>query len=261
VAASKLSLQQQRPALPPAGKFQRAGTVGDQLAIPLRAVLRVEGEQRAVRPGAGGPAAELERQQCPQRLRFRLAREQLGQQAGQAARLGREITPGHRLAGSGQVALVEDQVDHVENGPQPVPHLRVAGAENDTVLFQYPFRPDDALRYRRGRQVEAAGDLLGGEPGHQPQRQGNLRIGGEQRMAAHRDQPQPVIGDLRCILALPLLAGQQRPDRFRPLLRPAGIADQVAGAVPADGHQPGAGPVRYPLQRPPVQRDQERLLH
>jgi hypothetical protein len=100
VAARKLSLQQQRPALAPAGEFQRAGTVGDQLEIPFRAALRVEGEERAVRPGAGGPAAELEGQQCPQRLRFRFAREQLGQQAGQAAGLGREITPGHRLAGS-----------------------------------------------------------------------------------------------------------------------------------------------------------------
>jgi hypothetical protein len=79
-------------------------------------------------------------------------------------------------------------------------------------------------------------------------------------MAAHRDQPQPVIGDFRCIVALPLLPGQQRPHRFRPLLRAAGIADQVAGAVAADRHQPGTGPVRYPLQRPPVQRDQERLL-
>jgi hypothetical protein len=139
--------------------------------------LRVEGEERAVRPGAGGPAAELEGQQRPQRLRFRLAREQFGQQAGQAAGLGREITPGHRLAGSGQVALVEDQVDDVQDGPQPVAHVRVAGAENDTMLFQYPFRPDDALRYCRGRQVEAAGDLFGGEPGHQPQRESNLRVG------------------------------------------------------------------------------------
>ena len=67
-------------------------------------------------------------------------------------------------------------------------------------------------------------------------------------MAAHRDQPQPVIGDFRYIVALPLL-------------RAPAIADQVAGPVAADGHQPGAGPVRYPLQRPPVQRDQERLLH
>ena len=41
-AARKLGLQQQRPELAPAGKFQRAGTVGDQLTIPLRAVLRVE---------------------------------------------------------------------------------------------------------------------------------------------------------------------------------------------------------------------------
>jgi hypothetical protein len=80
-------------------------------------------------------------------------------------------------------------------------------------------------------------------------------------MAAYRDQPQPVIGDLRLVVALPLLPGQQRPHRFGPLLRAPGIADQVAGAVAADGHQPGTGPVRYPLQRPPVQRDQERLLH
>ena len=44
-------------------------------------------------------------------------------------------------------------------------------------------------------------------------------------MAAYRDQPQPVIGDFRCVLALPLLPGQQ--------LTPAAVSFELNKHHPA----------------------------
>ena len=57
VTASQLGLQQQRPTLTVTCPGQSAGAVVDELAIPLAAVLRVQGKQYPICTGPGVPAA------------------------------------------------------------------------------------------------------------------------------------------------------------------------------------------------------------
>src|SRR5690606_31748972 len=68
-------------------------------------------------------------------------------------------------------------------------------------------RAHDALRERGWRGEKGARDLLRGEPADLAQREGDLRIGGERRMAAGEDQPQPIVLEL---LAVGVRAGLGR---------------------------------------------------
>src|SRR6202035_2720833 len=55
------------------------------------------------------------------------------------------------------------------------------------------FGPDEPLGHGGFGHQEGAGDLGGGEPAQEPERQGDLGAGGERGVAAGEDQAQPVI--------------------------------------------------------------------
>ena len=98
----------------------------------------------------------------------------------------------------------------------------------------------DALGERGSAGEEGAGDLLGGEPAHFAERQRDLRVGRERRMAAGEDEPEPVVLD-RLIVRSHHLLGLSREPLGDLVARgiEAGIpADAVDRLEAAGGHQP-----------------------
>ncbi len=167
------------------GDLQDVDALGDHRGVPSGAVLLVQRNQLARGGVAGVPAGMVEQHQGEQAgdlgvCRADRVRGGRGDKlAGQADRLGGE----RDLAGE---PLVEDQVQHVEHGPD------VAGRVE-------PFAADralgagDPLRHRRLGDQERARDLRGGEPADSAQRQRDRRRRAQRRMAAAAQQEQRVV--------------------------------------------------------------------
>src|SRR5437899_1754603 len=87
------------------------------LPVPFRAVLFLERDQLAPpggrRTGSASRVVQQHQREQPGRLRFR---QQLDDQPAQPYRLGREI-------GAGEVALVEDEIDDVEDAGESLGEL------------------------------------------------------------------------------------------------------------------------------------------
>jgi hypothetical protein len=94
------------------GPVEQAGGLGDQGLVPASPVLVGQPDQAAppVEPGRGPGLVQQHQREKAQD--FRLVRHQPVQHPGQGHGLGRQIAPGGLAARAGQVALVEDQVDH-----------------------------------------------------------------------------------------------------------------------------------------------------
>jgi hypothetical protein len=167
--------------------------------------------------------------------------EQRGEELGvvsEIARLWRRPT-------GGQVALVEEQVDHRENLAEAVADL-VGGRDpvRDPRLADLAFGAGDALTDGGLRNEERSGDLGGGQPAHHPQRERDLPRAREGGVTAGEDQPQPVVG---------LRLG--RPRHQGELVAVAALAtQQVEAAATGHGVQPGIRPVRDAVDRPVRQR-------
>ena len=108
-----------------------------------------------------------------------------------------------RLAGqvaAAAVARVEDQVDDREHGGQPVGQDVVGRhPERDAGGGDLALGPHEALGHRRLRDEERAGDLAGVEAAQRPQRERDLGLGRERRMAAREDQLEPLVGKRRLV--------------------------------------------------------------
>ena len=123
-----------------------------------------------------------------------LVGHQFDEHAGEADRLDAEVGAHEGVPARRRVALVEHEVDDGEHGAEPVGELGVVGdAVGDVGGADLLLRPHQALRHRRLRHEERAGDLVGLQPAEQAQREGDLRAGGEGRVAAREDQPQAVV--------------------------------------------------------------------
>ena len=114
----------------------------------------------------------------------------------EADRLAREVDAGEVVARRGGVALGVDEVHGGEHRVQAVGELGAAGhAVGGVVVAQLALGPDDALGERRLGDEEGPGDLGRVEPAEQPQRQRDLGVGGERRVAAQEHQSELVVGD------------------------------------------------------------------
>ena len=125
------------------------------------------------------------------------ARSELGQDAAEAERVLAERRSHPVVAGGRRVALVEDEVDHLEHRRQAGGALGPArDLEGDARLGEGPLGPDDALGDRRLRHQEGARDLLGRQAAEQAQRERDARLGREHRMAGREDEAQQVVADV-----------------------------------------------------------------
>ena len=126
--------------------------------------------------------------------------------------------------------------------------------------------PHDALRDGGFVRQEGAGDLVGGQPADQAQRQRRARLGRQHRVAGGEDQAQQLIADvvverrldvLDAGVAFVLEVAADLGVLARLHLVAAELVDRPALGR---GHQPGAGVLRNPGLRPFGERGHQRVL-
>ena len=164
-----------------------------------------------------------------------------------------------RVAGAGGVALVEDQVDDGQHGPEPVGQVGlVRDPVGDPGVADLALGPDQPLGHGRLGHQEGAGDLGGGEPAQQPQGQRDLGAGGERRVAAGEDQAQPVVA--HGALLGRFVPGVQQGGLGVPVLAGRLPAQPVDRPVAGGGDDPAGRARRQPGRRPPLHGRGERVL-
>ena len=167
------------------------------------------------------------------------------------------------------VALVEDQVEHVQDGGQPLDAL-LGGRQSERHAggLDALLRPADSLRHGGLGDQKRVGDFSRGEPTHGAQRQRDGRRTGQGGMAAHEQQDQGVV--LLGSASGPLPErGLDRGDRRRILQHdhrlatpPRQLRAELVGHAPGRHlDQPAARVVRHALGRPLHRRRDQRLLH
>ena len=186
------------------------------------------------------------------------------EQAAKPDRFARQIRPHQILARGCRIAFGEDEIDHREHAAQPrlqrfaFRHLVGNSGEPDFLLGA-----DQALRHGVLADQKGARDLRGGQPADRAQRQRDLDLGRERRMAAGKDQPQHVVVE----------RGARRPRRRPPRscsnsLRQLALlaakrdlpADPVDRLVASDIDQPRPRIGRRIGGGPAFQRHRERIL-
>ena len=107
----------------------------------------------------------------------------------------RQSSPRIRLGPDvGGVALGEDQINHREHAVQPLAdHVERRHLIRDTGIADLGFRAHQPLRHGLFRDQKGLGDLRGRQSTDRAQRQSNLSLFRQGRMAAGEDQPQDVV--------------------------------------------------------------------
>ena len=185
-----------------------------------------------------------------------LLRHQHPQQPPETDGFGAEIRPYERSASGRRIALVEHQIDHSQHCVQPLRHILGVGHRiRNARIANLPLRAHESLRHRRWGYQKRAGDLVGLEAAQRAERQRDLRVEGERRVAAREDQFKAIVGNLAgLILGLLdriLLAGQGVRGKF--FLEPCFPPDPINSLVASRLDDPGAGKFRdtgdHPLIR------------
>ena len=131
----------------------------------------------------------------------------------------------------------------------------------DARIADLRLRPHDALRQRRSRAQEGLRDLLGREPADFAQRECDLGVGRERRMAAGEDEAQPIVGDTFVVERLGIV--RDRLDFVGPSSiesnRERRRMPSMALKRPADTSQ-ARGFAGTPSRRPLLERRPERVV-
>ena len=160
------------------GAVEGGQAAPDQQAVPAAAVLVEQQDGLARGAHAGAQAGRLDLHQRDQAVHLGLARRQLGEDAPEAQGVLAEGRAQQVVARRRRVPLVEDQVDDLQHRPEAGAELGSGRhIEGHARLGQRSLGPDDPLGDRRLRHEERAGDLLGGEPAQQAQRERHAGVG------------------------------------------------------------------------------------
>ena len=241
------------------------GPARDRLAVPERAVLVLEQDQRAPLAGARRAPRVVQRHEGEEPRRLGLVGHQVHEHAAQADRLLGEVVAAELGAAGRDVPLGEDERDHGEHHVEALGQA-LAGRHlhRDARVADLALRPHQPLGDRGRRQQQRPRHLGDRQPGDQPQGQGHLRVAGECWVTAREDQPEPLVGDLRLVdsvgdhLLGPLLE-VARPGRLGRPPRP--LAAQAVDRPVARGREdPGQRRVRRPVARPAGERDRVGVL-
>ena len=172
-------------------------------AIPARSILMREQHQLARRVHPRLAPRIVQQHERVKRVHLGDGRRQeRTQEARQANGLGAQLAALQRLALRRRVAFVEHQVDDRHYLGEPLGKLRRRRhAIGDARVLDLVLGAHQPLRHGRGRHQERARDLLGGEAAQRAQGERDLRLGGERRVTAGEDQPQPLVGH-RALLAV-----------------------------------------------------------
>jgi hypothetical protein len=154
------------------------------------------------------------------------------------------------------VALIEDEVDHLQDRAEALPPLfTVRGLEGNGDISQGPFGAHDALGNGCFRYQECARDVAGRQSAQYAQRKRGALLGREHRMAGGEDQSQQVVVDVlvECGVTggrLALEFGQVDRKLAVFALDQRRATQSVEGAVLGDLGQPGGRIARNAVARP-----------
>ena len=233
---------------------EREPALLDLVRVPEAAVLLAEQDELSRGRDARVAACVLQQEQRVQAVRLGLVRHQRREHGGEPDRL-----PAQLAAHGRAVAGVEDEIDRREHEPQPL-RQQVLGrhAQRDAGVADLPLRPDEPLRERRLRDEEGARDLRRLEAADEAQRQRDLRLRGERRVAAGEDQLESLVGDHGLLVVRELLGPREQLRLARQRLL---AADPVDRRVAGRRDDPGAGIARRSVARPALRRADEGVLH
>ena len=202
----------------------------------------------------------VKQEQREEAERLGLVGHELGEQSREPDRLGAEVGADELVALGRGVALVEHEVDDRQHRPQPARQLGVARhAVRDLGVADLLLRAHEALGHRRLGNEERPGDVRRLEPAEQPQRERDLRARGERRVTAGEDEAEPVVFHVAHRLGR-LVAFVEQRGLGVAVMAGCLTAQAVDGAVAGGGGDPAARVRRQPGRRPPLARNQERLL-
>jgi len=212
------------------------------------------------------PARVDQQHQREQAGHLAVVRQQVVDGAGEPDRLARELRALKVRARRRRVALVEDQVQDVQHGVEPLRALVLRrGSERRAGGLDALLGAADPLGHRRLGDEERAGDLRRRQAADRAQRERDLGRGRERGVAAEEQQRERVV----LLLGEPRVRGRRdrlvgrNARRGRVLAPPArGLAAQLVGQAPrGHGHQPRTGMLRQAVGGPRDGRGEQRLLH
>ncbi len=184
----------------------------------------------------------------------------------QADRLMRQIASAQMGSCAARVALIENEVEDVQNCAQAMRTLLGSRQlEWNAGVLDALLGPADPLGHRRFGHHKRVGDFRGSQPAHRPQGQRNRRSRSQGRMAAHEEKDQRVV----------FLRRNLDGRRFHSVDRHKGHVGHLAFATTAcrfaanvvghppegDLRQPCAGIVWWAIARPLNRRSKRRLLN
>ena len=124
-------------------------------------------------------------------MNLRLGGGELGQDATQTKRLLAQRRSDPVRARCRGIALVEDQIDHLQDGGEAGNALGAArDLEPDVRLGKRPLRADDPLADGRYRHEEPARDLLGRQTAEDAQGERDSCVLGEDRVAGREHEAE-----------------------------------------------------------------------
>ena len=230
-----------------------------------RPVLLRERHQRAVGADAGGTARVREQHEREQSRDLTVVGQQLPHGAGESDGFAGELRALEFGPGGRRVALVEDQVQHVQHDTQPLGAFGLGRqGERDITGLDRLLGPADALRHRRLRHQEGGGDLCGRETADRSQGERELRRRRQRGMAAQEEERQRVVAvgeQFRIRRRRDERVG--RNARRGPVLAatPRVRAPELVGeAARRHRDQPRAWLLRHPLLRPLPRGREQRFL-
>ena len=222
------------------GLVDERHTFDDGRFVPQGTVLLLEQEQASVRGGARGPAGIGEEDQRQQTGHVGVSGKEGAQHPGEVERPLDEVGPDEVLPRRRPVTGREEQQQHRQHGVDAGRHLvRRRHTERDAGGGDLLLRPRDPGRHRRLGDEEGTGDLCRRQAAEEAQRQGDLGIRRERRVAACEDEPEPVIGGVaetrRAKPRSLLLLHEERQRAFERRLTPA----EVEGSPLGHRREPG----------------------
>ena len=185
------------------GFFHQLQPFGDLAKIPQRAILLFQEHDVAGSGFAPRAPRVVQQHQRQQPLDLAAPGYQHIEQAAEPDRFARQIRTHQSVARGRDVAFGEDEIDYRQHAAQPrlecftFGHLVGNSGETD-----FLFGAQQALRHCLLADEKRTRDLRRGQPADRAQRQGDLNLSSESRMATGEDQPHHVVVEGRRLISL-----------------------------------------------------------
>ena len=233
----------------------RADALGDLVVVPTRPVLLVQDDEVSGIVDPCRPPRVVDEHQRQEAESLGLVGHQGAHGPGQPDRFGAQALSHEVRAGGGGVALVEQEVQHRQDGGGPVDQeVGRRDAKGDAGVADLALGPDQPLGHRGLGNEEGPGDLRRRHAGEGPQRERHLRVEGQRRVTTGVHEAEAVVGHV--VRARGVVCGRSSsrlrrsfaaPSWLRRIRSSARFRATVVSHAPGRRGMPSSGPA---FQRP-----------